>query len=102
MFYCENCMLLCDGIYCPKCESKRLREAKENDPVYILTRDALWSGGIEETLKENGIPCIKRGIRGAGITERLGYTSETFEFFVPFGAFEKSKEILGEILNSDF
>jgi hypothetical protein len=99
MFYCEDCMLVNDEPVCPRCRAKKLRCPEENDIVYLLTREALYSGGIEEILKENGIPCLKRGVQGAGITERLGYSTETYEFFVPYGAYEKAKEIIKDILD---
>lgn len=97
MFYCEKCKLLCTDSECTNCGNKKLCEPKENDPVHLITKDAIWSGGIEELLKENGIPCLKQGIQGAGITAKLGYLTETYRFFVPFGAYEKSKELLEDI-----
>ena len=95
MKYCERCMLLAEDNNCPKCNSQKLREPIENDPVFLMTREAIWSGGIEETLKENGIPCLKRGLHGAGFTEHIGgFTTESYLFYVPYGALEKSRELL--------
>ena len=94
MKYCETCMILTDDDNCPSCGTHKLHAPKENDPVYLMTREAIWSGGIEETLKENGIPCLKKGLHGAGVTERIGgYTTESYSFYVPYGAYQKSKEI---------
>lgn len=94
MLYCENCMALVYENQCPSCGTKKLREAKENDPVYLITKDAILSASIEDILNQNEIPCQKRGILGEGIISRLGYTFETYHFFVPFGAYKKSKELL--------
>ena len=94
MLYCEKCRLLCTDNDCHDCGAKKLREPKDNDPVYLMTKDSLFSDGIEYILKENSIPCIKQGLNGSGITTQLGYITETYRFFVPFGAYNKSKELL--------
>ena len=95
MKYCEKCMLTTENDSCPKCGSQKLREPKDNDPVFLMIREAIWSGGIEETLKENGIPCLKKGLHGAAVTERTGgYLNESYMFYVPYGALQKSKELL--------
>lgn len=98
MLYCENCMLLCPDTECFSCGRAELREPKENDPVFLLTKDALLSAGIEDILNKNGIPCQKRGELGEGIISRIGYTKETYQFFVPYGAYGKSKELLANFI----
>ena len=94
MLYCEKCMMLCDEKKCPNCGIEKLRVPKENDPVFLMTKEGIWSGGIEEILKENSIPCLKQGIQGTALTIKMGDITETYQFFVPFGAYEKSKELL--------
>lgn len=101
MLYCENCMLLCNGDACKRCDTKALRAPKENDPVFLIEKEALWCGGMEETFRTQGIPCLKKGWQGAGITERLGYVTETYAFYVPFGAYEKAKALLNDIYGAD-
>lgn len=39
MEYCNVCMLLSEDGVCEKCSSTSLQDAKENDPVYLLTTD---------------------------------------------------------------
>ena len=96
MKYCETCMELTEEDICPKCGAVDLREPKENDPVFLMAREGIWSGGIEETLKKYGIPCLKHGYHGEAVIERTGgYLQETYSFYVPYGAYKKSKEIFG-------
>ena len=96
MLYCEMCMMLAqpDEKTCPECRYKKLRRPGENDPVYLLSKEMLWSGGIEEVLKENGIPCMKKSAQGSVINVIFGHFGDVLHFYVPFAALEKSKELL--------
>ena len=100
MLYCELCMMLDDdgAKKCHSCGRKKLREPKDGDPVFLLEQQSLWSGGIEDILRENGIHCMKRGVRGAGLTFILGEGIETYQFFVPYSAYDKAKELMDEFL----
>jgi len=103
MLYCEMCMMLCDdgAKKCHNCNRKKLREPGESDPVFLLEQQSLWSGGIEEILRENDIPCMKRGVRGAGLAFILGEGLETYQFFVPYSAYDKAKELMDDFLPYD-
>lgn len=94
MLYCESCMRIVSEDECPDCKNKKLREAKNNDPVYVITEDAILAASIEDILNENGIPFLKKGLIGAGITSRIGFAREIYEFYVPYNALEKTKELL--------
>ncbi len=91
MLYCEKCMRFAGDCYCG---ARKYREIKENDPVFLTVKDALTSGQIEPILNENNIPYIKRGRLGAGLVTRLGPMLETYTFFVPYGAYEKAKDLI--------
>ena len=93
MLYCENCMKLTDETKCPGCRRKKLREPQNDDPVYLLTKDAILSASIEDILHQNNIPCIKKAQLGAGLTGYIGYSLDTFRFYVPYGAMEAAKEL---------
>ena len=102
MLYCEDCKLLCSGDECSCCGNKnKLRAPKGNDPVYLITKDAIFAAGIEDILKKNDIPCLMQGELGEGIISRIGYTKETYRFFVPFGAYNKSKELLSNFFEGE-
>ena len=103
MLYCERCRKLFEDNEanragkCPVCRKARLRGPADNDPVFILSHNAFMSPGIEDILKRNGIPCIMQGEVGGGILY-LGYAFEFFRFYVPYGAYEKSRELLADYL----
>jgi hypothetical protein len=79
---------------CPNCGNEKIKKAQNNDPVYIITKDAIMAASIEDILNENDIPFLKKGLVGAGITSRIGFTKEIYEFFVPYSAYGKAKELL--------
>jgi len=93
MLYCEDCMNITSENECPFCGRKKCREAKENDPVYLIAKDNIFAAVIEDILTQNGIPFLKQGLLGAGLVSRTGY-AETYQFFVPFGGYAKAKELL--------
>ena len=90
-------MRLCGDKKCDNCGNKKLFEPKENDPVYLITKDFVWSGEIESLFTENNIPYLKQGLFGAGITISMGHAMETYQIYVPFGAYEKAKKLLADI-----
>ena len=98
MLYCEKCRRLCDTNPCPQCGEQKLRTPEENDIVYLISGNETWSNVMEEILHENGIPCLKEGGRG---TSKGGNLERTCQLFVPFGAYEKSKELLSNFSSSD-
>ena len=98
MLYCAKCKRLTDDDRCQRCGKKKLREAKEYDPVYLITKDAMISASIEDILRQNNIPCQTRGIMGVNVFTGLGYTNR---FFVPYGAYNKSKELLANFFTDE-
>jgi len=86
---------------CPQCNNKKLRAPKVNDPVYLTTKHALWSGGLEEMLKGNGIPCLRRSTQPIAAAVIMGEIQTTYNFFVPYGAHEKSKELLAGFFDEE-
>ena len=96
MLYCEICMMLTDQEKCPRCKKKKLRAPKDNDPVYLLTKHAIWAGSIEDILRENGIPCLKQSEQGGALTIITGEIAATYRIFVPYSAHEEARELLSD------
>ena len=93
MLYCQNCMnLTSENNKCSFCGGK-LREVREDDPVYLVSKDHIFTKSIEEILTRNNIPCLKQPLLGAGLAARTG-SAETYQIFVPFGAYSKAKELI--------
>jgi hypothetical protein len=94
-------MIILDEEKCPECRRKKLREPHDDDPVYLLTKDAILSASIEDILAQNKIPCIKRAQLGAGLTAYLGYSLDTFRFYVPFGALDAARDLLSNFIEPE-
>ena len=101
MLYCENCMILLDSQGCPECKNKNLRPPKGNDPVLVLSKEALWSGGIEEALREHDIPYLKQGAQGSAFNVILGSFGERYRYYVPHAALEQARELLADFVHSE-
>ncbi len=100
MLYCQNCMILTsDNNKCPVCNGK-LREAREDDPVYLVEKDHIFTESIEEILAQNNIPSLKKPLFGAGLAPRTGY-AETYQIYVPFRFYDKAKELIYNFIEKE-
>ena len=95
--YCEKCKSFTDLNRCPNCGNKNVREAKENDVVYLTTMRGFFAGMLEDILAQNDIPCLKIRQGPGGTFPTRGQSSlGEYRFFIPFGAYERAKEIFDE------
>ena len=101
MLYCELCMTLNKAAPCQNCGRKKLITLKNSDPVLLLERDAIWSGGIEDILKDADIPCMKRGVHGVALSTILGAGTETYGFYVPYADYDRAKSLMADFLPED-
>ena len=70
--YCEKCNRITEGDRCPVCRSRKMREPEAKDPCYLTEQDYVSSGILEDMLKQNNIPYLKKGVMGAGMAIRVG------------------------------
>ena len=102
MPYCKKCMLLTDEVKCPLCNSKKLADVDVKDPVYLITKEMIWSDMICEILGDNAIPYLKHGNLGTALSVMFGVTVEYYRFYVPFGEYEKAVQCMKDIFPSDY
>ena len=97
MMYCPDCQLLIgDNDYCPICYTRKIRQPKENDVIFLTTQNWILSEILEDILTQNNIPCLVQGKR-TGRTD----SSRLSNVFVPYGAYKKAKELLEEFFNEE-
>ena len=60
--YCEKCNRIFEADRCPVCKSRKIREPEANDPCYLTEQDYISSGILEDILKQNSIPYLKKDI----------------------------------------
>lgn len=98
MLYCPKCQALSmDGVACPACGSKKLREAQPEDPVLLMTAGGEDCGRAVQALQAEEIPCELRMSGAGGPPEELYGRAPGTEknIFVPYGSLDRCKEVLG-------
>jgi hypothetical protein len=102
MLYCGKCMLVTDNKKCPMCSNKKLVDVDVKDPVYLITKEMIWSDMICDVLDENNIPYLKHGNLGTALSVMFGESVEYYKFYVPYGEYEKTVEFMKELFPSDY
>jgi hypothetical protein len=82
--YCEKCNRIFEANRCPVCNSGKVREPEAKDPCYLTEQDYVSSGILEDLLKQNNIPYLKKDVMGAGMAIKVGPMLERSRFYVPF------------------
>jgi hypothetical protein len=97
MLYCTRCQVLStDGDRCPLCGGKKLRPARADDPVLLLTTGEGESRQIAAAFDDAGIPHMERPLdTGSASSIILGQSrcSQT-RVFVPFGEIGTARDVL--------
>ncbi|MBR3494018.1 MAG: hypothetical protein IKH38_01195 [Clostridia bacterium] len=95
--YCEKCCRIIDSDRCPVCKSRRVREPEAKDPCFLTELGYINSSVLEDLLRQNQIPFMKKDAIGAGITSRIGVVLEKNIFYVPYEELEAAKAIVEEL-----
>ena len=101
MLYCAKCETLSlDEETCPMCGGKKLRPARPDDPVLLLTTGGEESRQICSALEDAGIPYEARPLGTGGIMKIYTGGPDNLadvRIFVPYRAVGKCREILTDI-----
>ena len=92
--YCENCCRVIEADRCPVCKSRKIREPGPKDPCFLTEQDYISSGMLEDVLKQDGIPYLKKGVMGAGMAIKVGPMLERSRFYVPFERLDSAKAVM--------
>ncbi len=95
--YCEKCCRIFDSDHCPSCKKSVVREPESKDPCLLTEQDYLSSGILEDMLKQNDIPFLKKDVMGAGMAIKVGPMLERSRFYVTFDQLEKATAVLEEV-----
>ena len=95
--YCEKCCRIIDAERCPHCKSKNVRDPAPGDPCFLTELDYLSTGILEDVLKQNGIPFLKKDVMGAGMAIKVGPMLERSRFYVPYTQLEKALSVVDEL-----
>jgi len=95
--YCEKCSRIIDGERCPACGSRKVREALETDLCFLTEQDYVSSGILEDVLKENGIPFLKKDVMGAGMAIKVGPMLDRSRFYVAYPLLERARAVTEDL-----
>ncbi|MBQ4640474.1 MAG: hypothetical protein IJB69_08175 [Clostridia bacterium] len=99
-WYCEECAGLTEEDKCPECE-KPCRAPLKNDPVFLAEKAHPWSDMLADVLKQEGIPCLRKGNLGAGLGMIVGQHMNLESIYVPYAHLEMARDILGGIFGGE-
>ena len=68
--------------------------------VLLIEKEEMWAKMLMEVLQDNGIPCVKQSVYGAGFVLKTG-TLERFKVFVPKEYMEQASEFVQELFSEE-
>lgn len=95
--YCPSCHLLVRDTRCPACGKKWLEAPLSDDYCFLIEKDALWAGVLEDCLRQNAIPCLTQSTKGAGLTAKSGSMFDTIRFYVPYSRFHQARDLAEQL-----
>lgn len=94
MLYCSKCRSLCEQSVCPDCGNRKMREPEGDDPVLLTEEGYIRANMLGPLLEQAEIPYTKLGELGSGIAAMIGYTIDSYRFYVPYAAVEQARDVL--------
>ncbi len=97
--YCPHCRRLFDGDLCPDCKSRRAapRTVQQGDLCFATEQAQIWSEMLADVFQQNGIAFEKEGRLGPAISTIIGFSQESYRFYVPFEQLETALELIEEL-----
>lgn len=97
MLYCEKCHRAFEGDACPNCGGTRLRAPMPGDECFLTEQNRVWSGMLEDVLRQQGVPFYVKRRLGAAMTMRAGTMLEGYRFYVPYEALDRAGEVVASL-----
>ena len=95
--YCEKCSRVFEGERCPACDRGRVRPVGEDDVCFLAELDYVSSGILEDVLRQEGIPFLKKDVMGAGMAIKVGPMLERSRFYVAYPLLEKAGTVAEDL-----
>lgn len=98
--YCESCCRIIEETNrCPHCRGKKIRDPEPKDPCFLTELNYVNSSILEDVLKQEGIPYLRKDLLGAGLAIRVGPVLDWGRFFVSYENLEKAKAIVDGVFS---
>ena len=98
--YCDICCVTFEGARCPVCGKKSKRTVEPYDICFLTEKEVLWSGLLEDVLKQRNIPFVTKNVLGAGFALRTGPMRERVRFYVFHTQLSEARDIVDELFSS--
>lgn len=98
--YCADCRLMTQEESCPLCGSKKLREVKADDPCFLVSKEVVWAGMLEEVLKGKGIAYSAESDLGYALSLKIGGHHEEFHFYVNYADLDRARALVDELFSA--
>ena len=98
--YCEKCCRIIDTPACPFCKKSTVREPEPKDACFLTELDYLPSSILEDLLAQNGIPFLKKGVLGAGLSIRVGPMLDRSRFYVSIEHLDEATAVLNDLFSA--
>ena len=95
--YCEKCKRMVEAACCPHCGSRKVRMPEAGDLVLLAEEDYITTGILEDLLRQEGIPYLKKDVMGAGMAIKVGPMLERSRFYVPFDRLQDAVSVMDEV-----
>ena len=82
--YCEKCRRIFEEEKCPVCRHSRVRNPEPGDLCFLTEQDYVSSGILEDVLKQDGIPYLRKDVMGAGMAVKVGPMLDRGRFYVMY------------------
>ena len=97
--YCEKCKRIFEEEKCPVCRHSQVREPEAGDLCFLTEQDYVSSGILEDVLKQDGIPYLRKDVMGAGMAIKVGPMLERSRFYVPFEQLENAASVVEDVFS---
>ena len=95
--YCTRCRTAYEDNCCPICGSRKGRPVLPEDICFLAETESLQAGILEDLLKQEGLPVLKKSTVGAGMAMKAGAIFERFRFYVRYEHLKKAKDLLDDL-----
>ncbi len=100
MRYCDRCLCITEGEFCPLCGNRNLSAVQASDFCFLTEQEDMWARLLIEILTDNGIEFISQPVYGAGMCLRTG-KGEHQKIYVPYEKLSKAQELMQEALSNE-
>lgn len=95
--YCEKCKRVFEGEQCPACRRSKVRTPESGDLCFLTEQDYVSSGILEDMLKQEGIPYLRKDVMGAGMAIKVGPMLDRGRFYILYEKLPDAQSVVEEL-----